>query len=870
MGKERNDSHPLGEHPLTDPSSEAALELAQLLLVIAEGAGSDLGREWLQSLRPSSELEIVERRQAALAELMRLAANERLLDGFEEDLGPLLLGVRRARSSEPGAESGQVSKASELGGSLTPRELVTTADMLRAVLAAAKRIEDEAEQAPVLAERVAVASAAGDPGPFVARVGRVLDARGEVRDDASPKLASLRAKMRSKRESLYRSLSTYVEEHREVLAEETVGGRDGRLTVLLPSGSRGRLAGVTHGRSGTGRSYYFEPLEIVEENNELEQAREDEQAERQRLLEEIYELLGESAEAVYQYGQLFAELDGLGAVVHYAARVDAILAGISSSGVVRLASARHPLLLPQLADVRERVLGQAGHRGEVVPLDLEFHRLDGRFDEAACSSDNGSALPHVLVVTGPNAGGKTVALKTLGLSALAHQCGLPLPAAAGTQLPIFQKIVAVVGDEQDLLADRSTFSGRLLRLREAWEAAGPDSLVLLDEVGSGTNPEEGAALSVALLEGLARRGALSILVTHLTQLASAALETEGAGCAAMEFDVESLRPTFRLRLGPPGGSEALALAERLGLPRPWLARAEELVSDEHQQLRGLLRQVEESRERVRTLEETLGRQVTDQEKLLGRIAETERQLTEERRSLRRRLNAELEILRREVREHFEEEVARIEKHVAEGRRRGLVSEATKRAMAPERMEAINEMLGEPVREPEGEIVVGQPVQHRALGWEGVLEEVKGDRATVSVKGKRVRCSADELAPAVARSARGSKRGPKRGLGKSSSRSRVDVRLATSSEGDALGGGETQELNLVGQRVEPALARLDAWLDRALLSGAQRLRVIHGHGTGRLRLAVRAHLDEHPSIASWQAASRQEGGDGATVVHFQAT
>lgn len=708
---------------------------------------------------------------------------------------------------------------------VTGPDLVRLRDFLRAAREARERVDGADDPGyPALG---AWLQDLPDLSDLEDRIDKTLDARGDVRDDASPELVTLRQRIRSVRGTLYDELSSYVETHRDTLAEDTIPLRGGRLVLMLPSGSKGRLSGLTHGRSGSGKTFYFEPLEVVESNNTLQQAVEDEDAERQRLLHELLEAARHALPDLDVLAERLAEVDLLQASVRFATQADARLPDLSPRHELELHGARHPLLDPRLADLRRQALGQPGHQGSIVPLDLTL-----------------SPERRALVITGPNAGGKTVALKTAGLLTAAAQCGLPVPVASGSRLPMLDALVATIGDEQDLLTDRSTFSGRLLRLKEAWEAAGPDSLLLLDELGSGTDPEEGSALSVALLEALMDRESLAVITTHLTQLAASALETDGAGCAAMEFDAETGEPTFLLLPGPPGGSEAISLARRLGLPDAWLDRAESLLGSEHRELRRLLTEVEQVRRELAADKDRTERELADAETLRRRLSDEEKALVEERRTVGKRLRAELDEFRRETRDRLRDEVAKIrERYEEEGRRKNLAEESTREIFeeAPD--------LGEPEpAEPAGPLEVGAKVRHRGLGWEGTLEKLDDERAEVSVMGKRVRLDAEQLAPVAEPSA---KKQPK-----------VRVSLADGTPDVA------RELMLLGERVEPALRKLDGYLDQALLTEMPHVRVVHGHGSGRLRDAVREHLQGHPAVSGHRPGKPNEGGNGATVVELR--
>jgi DNA mismatch repair protein MutS2 len=629
-----------------------------------------------------------------------------------------------------------------------------------------------------------------------------------------------------------------VNDLRENLSEETIPMRAGRLVLKLQAGSRGRAKGLIHGRSASGRSFYFEPFDVVEDNNHLQQIGEEEAAEKRRIMAELVKKLREHISDLRRHGNLVAELDHLQALVRFAEACGGRMADLTSRHELRLVAARHPLLDPRLAEEREKALGTHGHRGDVVPLDLEL-----------------SAGRRALVITGPNAGGKTVALKTLGLLALANQCGLPISVGKGSQLPFFKAIVATVGDDQDLLADRSTFSGRLLRLKEAWEVAGPDTLVLLDELGSGTDPEEGAALSTAVLEAFLVRETLLLITTHLSQVAATALEAESAFCAAMLFDSTTGYPTYRLLPGPPGGSEALALARRLGLPSEWTDRAEELLGTEHRDLRRLLAELEVARDEVALTHERLEQEVGDAEVLRRRLAEQESALIAERKSVGKKLRRDLEIFREETRSKLLKEVERLRDQFDGGRRKGLAAAAVERLF-----EEVPKVLPEVVEEAAGPLLVGGVARHHRLGWEGVLEKLDRGRAQVRVKGRVFKCREEDLrAVTVAKGSRPVTGSPSQTRRRSPSRPRVPVRELEVAP---------KELMLIGQRVEPALESLDQFLDQALLGDFGAVRIVHGHGSGRLRTAVRDHLRHHPAVQQQRPGAPNEGGDGATVVELE--
>jgi DNA mismatch repair protein MutS2 len=777
-----------------------ALEWPALVALVADEARTDLGAAVLAALEPTADAAELARRRAAHDEVARLAVDGALVPSLDTAFAPLL---ERLETGLP-----------PLDGS----EILTLARLLEAGAAAIERIRAADPPVAELSRRL---DGLGDPAGLLAHVRRVLDRKGQVRDDASPRLAELAREVRGARDRLYTRLEKVRDANRELFGEETVPMRGGRLLLVLSSGARGRTPGLVHGRSSSGKSFYFEPLDVVEDNNQLATAVEEQEAERRRLLAELLSAFVAELPLVRAIAGEVAALDALEAAGRFAAAVGARLPELAEPGRLRLVGARHPLLDPRLAGRRERVLGSAGHTGPVVPLDLEL-----------------TAERRVLVITGPNAGGKTVAAKTLGLAVLAAQAGLPVPCEAGTVLPIVGSLIATVGDEQDLLADRSTFSGRLARLGEAWDAAGPGALALLDELGSGTDPEEGAALGVALLEHLLERRSFALFTTHLAKVAAAALERDGAGCAAMEFDPDSGRPLYRLRPGAPGGSEALALARRLGLAPSWIARAEQLLGPEHRDLRRLLAELEATRAELARA--TLAAEEQRQEASLAaaRLERERATLEAERRMVGRKLQGELGAFRERVQRELADVEQRLRREFEAGRRRGVAAEELAR-----RFEAAPTLAAEAEAAPAGPIEVGARVRHRALGWSGRLERLDGDRVEVAVAGKRVRARRGDLV------AVGSER-------------RVPDARPPVEPGEATAPAE---LMLLGRRVEEALDEIDDFLDRGLRAGLREARIVHGHGTGRLRDAIREHLRRHPAVVTYRAGAPNEGGNGATVV-----
>lgn len=831
-------------------ATSEALEFPSLLAVLAGFASTDAGSRAVRAIEPATDRGEIERRRVRYAEIARdveeggvlVPSLDGLLD-LRRHLGGNghLDGDGRGLGGPELLDLAAAIEASE--------EVLGRLENFEATPQCAAEIETLRRMETVAAEAAAPGRQGGGCAALASRLRRMLDRRGDVREDATPRLRTLVRDARRTQASVEASLQVYVREHASALADDSTPMRGGRLSVLLPSGSRGRLAGLVRGRSASGRSFYFEPSEVVEGNDELERIASDREIERSRILAELVAQVRVLTPAIVARIDFLAAVDAMQAAARFAGEVDAALATVASDGpageapLLELRSARHPLLDPRLADRRESALSAAGNRGVVVPLDL---KLDDH---------------RTLVLTGPNAGGKTVALKTVGLLCLMNQAGLPVPAARDSRLPILDHVVAVVGDEQSVLDEQSTFSARLLRLREVWRRAGSSTLVLLDEVGAGTNPEEGAALGIALLEGLVERGSLGILTTHLTQLAAAALEAQAASCAAMGFDPENGLPTYRLVVGPPGGSQALALARRLGLPPAWLERAEHFLGSEHQKLRRILERNERLRERLLEREAELARLSADAETARARFETRQESLRAARKRLEQALGREVDALRRANRRRLDEALAELSSVPrGPGKRafaraasslhgeldRDLSAAADRASLAAADVDEARDREPEEPPQPEERhpLVAGARVRHRSLGWQGELQALRGDQATVLVRGKRVRTPSADLVAVAG--------------GERPAPGRVRVQKSRAEEVEA-------ELLLIGQQVEPALESLDAYLDRALAAGRERVRVVHGHGSGRLRRAVREHLRSHPAVAGFGPAPPTAGGDGATEV-----
>jgi DNA mismatch repair protein MutS2 len=668
---------------------------------------------------------------------------------------------------------------------------------------------------------------------------RSFDPTGELLDTASPRLGALRASVRVAYDRLRRRLDSLVgSELGGALQEPIVTMRNGRYVVPIRAEARSRVKGIVHDASGSGQTLFVEPMVVVELGNAWREAQAAVEEEEGRILDELSALVGANGTLLRETLEALAQFDFWAAKAQLAAELDGVRPEAATAGDVVLLSARHP-----------------GLTGRVVPIDLRL-------------GDGYTAL----VITGPNTGGKTVALRTLGLLALMHQAGLHVPAEAGSRLPVFREVLADIGDEQSIAQSLSTFSGHLRSIIRIVEHAGPGTLVLLDELGAGTDPTEGSALAQALLDHFIRSGALVAATTHYAEIKVYAHETPAARNASVEFDLETLSPTYRLTIGLPGGSQAFAIAERLGLPDAIVADARSRLSENE-------RAFEETLASIRTQEKEIAEAVERARSAEARAADALRTADEERRRARRERDEAV----RAAREEAERLVEGLRDDVAGVRRRlereTVTAPAIDAALA--RAEQTLDRLPEASRERQRSAApavprtwqLGERARSRSGGWEGRIAALEkgGTRATLEAGGMRVSVAVEDLEPAVSVAG---------GSPASEPRSAAEAARAATRAGSARGPGTgisnlglqrartvASSLDLRGARVDEALDALGRYLDDAALAGLEQVTIIHGLGTGALRDAVRSQAGSHPLVKGFRAGERGEGGDGATIVRL---
>jgi DNA mismatch repair protein MutS2 len=803
------------ERPHGAGTDAEALEFHLILRLVASLARTEPGRGAILDLAPAFEERGVRELLAETSEAWEFRArNGRLPVAGVEEISPLLEALR------------------ETGGAAAPEDFRPVLAVARAA-EAVRRALAKAESPSLVRRREAIPS-------FVALLGRarkLFTADGSVQDDASPQLREVRGKLRRRRAEVSRSLGRILDQRRDFLGDAVVVLRNDRYCLPVLASARARVPGIVHDRSGSGQTVFVEPIEVIESNNELALLAAEERREVENLLAQFgREILAISADLEVAVEQI-AALDALEARVEFGELTGGRVPELSADGGWTLSKARHPLLDSVLEPLRRRVLGdiretRPPRARDVVPLDLEV-----------------PAGKRLLVVSGPNAGGKTVVLKTAGLFSLMAQAGLPLPCGPTTRLPVFRAIRAEIGDAQEILAGRSTFSSSMETLATVLSEAGPGMLALIDEIGGSTDPEEGSAIAIAFLEEHLARGGRALVTTHFSGLKNFAASRPDAISAAMEFDEESGRPNYRLHPGLSGRSRALSVAKEQGLPNRVLARAREILGQAWRRREERESEAEAAIERLRQAERELAadREAAQREaqKLAG---QRETEAAERARMLEEGL-AGFERARRELAESVASELEAI-RESTQRRAEASAEKVLARAQAAAPDEPVLEEAREEAFAKTRELAVGGRARVRGTKTEGTVLSLDREAVWLDVSGKRMRFPRIELEHAAGESG-------KKPPSKSTHRKAPEPIVAA-----------TREVNVIGQRIEDALPEIEKSLDAALLAGATHLRVVHGHGTGRLRDAVRDHFREHAAVARLRAAVPREGGNGATVLELK--
>jgi DNA mismatch repair protein MutS2 len=790
-----------------DRFSLKKLEFHRVKEMLMRHCSTSLGRAYVQDLEPSTEAEEILRLQEETSEAcdaLRMYPDI-TMEGVQ-DVAPLL---RRAL----------------IGGVLEPVELLSLYELLKAARRLKRIFARQEIELPLLEGRV---TRLEEGSTLQERIAACIEPDGEIADHASPELAKQRQKVRSLAVKIRDQVDELLvkQEWNRFLQEPIYTVRGDRYVLPVKQEYRSQFPGLVHDQSASGATVFMEPMPLVRLGNELAAGRSAVRQEELKVLEELSGLIAVYHDEIQENLDLLGELDFIIAKGHFSKELRANPPGFSQEGHLVIKGGRHPLL-----------------KGDVVPIEV---RLGQDFD--------------CLVITGPNTGGKTVALKTVGLLIVMAQAGLHIPAAEGTVLPFLRNVFADIGDEQSIEQSLSTFSGHMTNIVRILKNVGKGSLVILDELGAGTDPEQGAALGMAILDNLLQKGPLIIVTTHFSELKVFAHTRPRVENASVEFDSKTLQPTFRLSIGVPGESNAFEIAERLGLTRDVIVRARGLLNPEQRELSDLIRHLKEDQFAATSARAEAERLRCEMEEIRGQVERQEKKLRDKQNEILRRAHEEARELVRTARREAEHLIRSLREEIRQQETQAGLEQARQiRSKIDDLTGKIDEEIASREVEPGGEIPTavepGDAVVIPRFNQEGnVLTQPNADgEVIVQVGVLKLNLSLKEL--------RLSKKNKKQ--------AKVQVQ-ALGSKDHAIARNATvlPELDFRGHNVSDGLREVDKYLDTAYLAGMNKVSLIHGKGTGVLRDAVRQYLAKHPFVASYRSGDYYEGGTGVTIVEFK--
>ncbi|NMC12809.1 MAG: endonuclease MutS2 [Chloroflexi bacterium] len=791
-----------------DEKTLHSLEYDKVLEILAGYTAFPASTEKALSLTPANHID-----EARLRQSLTREARQFIITHPDLTIG----GARDIRAA---------IELTKIGGVLTPIDFLDIKSTLAAARSLTRTFEKTAFQYPCLYDLI---TQLPHPVGLVDSISHAISDHGEILDSASPKLSSIRSELRIARERLLGKLQRMVSDPKftPFLQEALITQREGRYVLPLRSEFKGRIKAIIHDQSSSGATLFIEPLGVVELNNQNKQLQLDERDEERRILAELSSQVKNFAAEISQTVEVLANLDLVLACARYAEAINASepkLLDFSLSKKQKSESTRHPGSRISLLQARHPLLDPQ----TVVPIDVEL-------DEKT----------YVLVITGPNTGGKTVTLKTVGLIALMAQSGLHIPAHSGSEISFFNDIFADIGDEQSIEQSLSTFSSHITNIIRILKQCDCRSLVILDELGAGTDPQEGAALARALLTHLLDQGVTTLVTTHHPELKAFAHITPGVVNASVEFDLESLRPTYHLVIGIPGRSNALSIAERLGLPLPIISAARAELTPQDLRADDLLDEIHRQRDLSRKARAAADSARQEAEQLRKELVERLEQIEDERQAI-------LEAARDET----ENKIRALENELREARRWLTRQKQPLELLKPieEKIESIQAEIEKPIKRRKNKFLPqnrplqpGDKVRLRSLDVKATVNTINDEEVEVQVGSVRIRSRLDDLEF----NAPGESSAPKSSLPLSA------IPMDASEP--------KFELDLRGQRADDALDLLERHLDSAYLAGLPFVRVIHGKGTGRLRTVIRQALEHHPQVKSFEAGQDKEGGEGVTIV-----
>lgn len=783
------------------------LEFDKVKSRLATKAATFLGKQAAGAIQIESDFVKVQQLQEETAEALRLLDEGRRFPfGGAHNITELI-------------------KRAELGSVLEPEELLQVLLTLQAFGSMKQFLTEQAELAPTLAEYEPQLT---QFSRLEKQIDSAIDEHGELRDTASPKLSGLRTAIQIAKNRVKEKLDSILHDpnNQKYFQDNLVTMRGDRYVIPVKQEYKMNFPGIVHDQSGTGATLFIEPLAVVNLNNDIKRYLAEEHEEIARILRQLTQNVGAEAQQVQASLSSFTALDVICARALLAQEQHGVRPQLTVNGGLAISQGRHPLLDP----------------AQVVPLDVQ---LGDQFT--------------MLLITGPNTGGKTVALKAVGLFALMAQCGLFIPASSA-KLPVFRAVYADIGDEQSIEQSLSTFSAHMTNLISILREVQPCDLVLVDEICAGTDPNEGAALAMAMLEYLHQQQILTMVTTHYSELKTFAYGHEGMENASVEFDPVSLRPTYRLLMGVPGSSNAFNISRRLGLPEEIVNNAGELLNQEHVHMENVLQELDSERRRYESSSKEIEELRLESEQLRNALAYSKSEFERRKNEMLRKAREQADEIYRRSRRESEAVLKELRSLKADFDTKRLEQ------AAEEARRKLNKTLSEEAPLPEGAPLSAQTAQKGlqvfviSLGKNGVITDVNGKEVTVQVGILKMNVPAEKCLLTKAQPTSTSAEPKKRKGFSKNAASNYAHQLFLSKSGSA-----RQEVDLRGLTLEEAIPVVDKAIDDALLAGISQLRLIHGKGTGALRAGLTAYLSTNRFVKKLAVAALEAGGSGATVI-----
>ncbi|WP_158212452.1 endonuclease MutS2 [Natranaerobius trueperi] len=780
--------------------SEKTLELNKVIDMLKEETMSDMTKEICETLKPSTNYSEVSTWLKETTEARNLLAEKELF----------LRGLKDIRKQLQFATKDGVLQGNEL---FDIKSVISTSERVK------KLFDEYDENYPIIFDLI-------NKLPNLTRLRKELESKidedGEVKDSASSNLKNIRMRVKNLRSQVKSSLNKTLNSSEKYLQEKLVTMRNDRYVLPIKAEYQNMIPGIIHDQSASGMTVYIEPRDVVEKNNQLNQAKREEYKEIQKILKELSEQIKEHYDPLQNTLQILVELDFILSKGALSRKLNAREPELNYEKRINIFKARHPLL------------GE-----EAVPIDV---KLGDDFN--------------TLVITGPNTGGKTVTLKMVGLFTLMTQLGLHLPAGRGTEMGIFEKVFADIGDEQDIEQSLSTFSSHMSNIVEIVNNVDEKSLILLDELGAGTDPTEGSALAMSLLEYFHNKGCRSIATTHYTQLKNFAHARDGVENASVEFDDITLKPTYKLLIGVPGKSNAFVISSRLGLSDDIISNAKSFLADEEIEVEDLISSLTEKEKSTQLLKDELEREKAKVERMKSELEKAKQDMENKRDEVLNKAREQAEDIITDARRDVEETLKEARKLAEKNSQKEMAEvSGNVRKRLSEKQEHLQEsMKSDENKEPlsPAELRQGMDVYVSNLDKEGIIQKINKDKkeAEVQVGIMKVSVAFSNLYLVEDK--------------ENSNGSEIEKHKRKSVLTDKKANIST-ELDIRGERVDDAIAKVDKFLDDAIVTNLTQIRIIHGKGTGNLRKGIQFHLEGHPHVNEYRIGSRNEGGEGVTVV-----